>query len=1186
MYLKAIDMVGFKSFANKTHIELNPGFTAIVGPNGSGKSNITEAIKWVLGEQSAKSLRGRRMDDVIFAGASERRPSQYAQVTLVFDNSDRVLAIDQDEVSISRRFTRSGESTYQINQQNCRLRDITDLTMDTGVGRDSFSIISQGRVEEIFSQKPGDRRGIIEEAAGVLKYKTRKYEAEKKLRATEDDLSRLYDIVHGLSQRLAPLADQREAALKYQTMKEELSQLDIALTTVQVETLSDQWAVTKQDLEQLNDRIDQNQDQASQLQAQIKAGKDRYQDLDQLVNQDNQAYVAGVQKIEQLRSELKVLDQQARFRKQSKASQDQVLAELRGAIKTGTDDVAQVQADLAVIDQAQADLADQIKQVQADLDHLQPVTDQEIEAERERYINLRQDLVHLRNRLAQNKKDQDQEKAQSQRLDRTSNQDQAAIDKLDQTKLTQTKELDQVQAHLAELLDRYRQQARLYQDRQSDLKQLDQGRQQANQHMLRTESRLHSLKELAADHTGFYQGPKAALALKSQHPGIKGAVAQLIQVPAKYLVASEIALASASQNIVVDTSQTASQVIKQLKKDQTGRATFYPLDTIKGRYLHKSVGEAAQLAPGYCGVLAELLDYDQVYREIIYNLLGQTLVFTDLDQGRHFARSQGNRVRIVTLEGDLIHPGGSMTGGSVKKQARGLLGRQHEIDQLQAQLDQEKDRYHQAQASYQQLADQVKDQEAQLAKLKEQGDETRYQERRLKDRLDQTSQQLADRKKEAAAQGYEHQVNQENLLQLSQEAEELQAQLAKKEAELEESQARLKTYNQSAEESRQAKDQLQAQLQELKTERAVVVERQAQQQKELSQSQADLDSRQDRLATILADLDQINDDQTADQTKQAQLAIDLKAAENWRQDMDQQLKQAQADRQNQAQKNNDLQVALDQVTASLQDYYQQQSKLEARSSRFEVTIDNHLTQLNEDYGLTFERAKAQSHLDMSIEAASQRVGDLKRQLSQLGPVNLAAIDEYDQVNDQYQFTEGQRQDILKAKADLEATMAKMDQEVSRRFKQTFKVVQANFQKIFPKLFGGGQADLILTDPSDLLHTGIEIKAQPPGKKLQHLSLLSGGEKALTAIALLFAILEANTVAFSILDEVEAALDEANVARYGQYLKNFKGSTQFIVITHRKGTMAEADLLYGVTMQKDGVSQLAAVRLEEYDDLEE
>ena len=1180
-------MIGFKSFANKTTIEFDSGFTAIVGPNGSGKSNITEAIKWVLGEQSAKSLRGRKMDDVIFGGASNRSKAQYAEVTLVFDNSDHLLNIDTDEVSMTRRYTRAGESTYMINRKNCRLKDMTELMMDTGIGRDSFSIISQGQVEAIFMQKPEDRRAIFEEAAGVMKYKNRKKEASNKLEHTQENLDRIFDILKEVESRLEPLAKQRHAALNYQEKRAELSDIEIALTTVQIETLNEQWENAKNDLNQYVQTIQQQKEKQTEFTEQLNAIRQQEHTAEQKATELNETYIQLVREAETIKRQIDLAEQQKAFNQRDKAAQEKTLADYQSSIDQLTRDVGMLKADVH-----DAQLAFEQKKVQRDdklqaLAALDTTDEHDIEEKREEYIAAIQQQSQLQHTIAELEKDIEQLRQQSQQDVQSQDDFQQSVTELETTLATKKADKDNLSTSLSDLLADYKQLAQSVKDKQQTAQQLNRQWQQQQRQLVDAKTRQESLENLAKEHNGFYYGVRSALKLQSQMNGIHGAVADLMQVPSEYVGAVETALGGAMQNIVTSNRQVAAQVIQTLKKNRGGRATFLPMDVIKPREIPNGTYQIAQAMPGFIGVMVDLIDFDDQYQSIMANLMGQTLVVDNLSHAQDVAQAIHHRSRIVTLESDVIHAGGSMSGGARNQKGDSVLARKRDIETLKASIATLTKKTQTTNQQVEHLQTEIDEATQKLETMKTTGDEKRFQERTLIAEIEQLTKQLDELTLQEEQNNQHRQDMADKLQEMESQLEEKREAIVTQGERVDSLQQTIQALNLSANEKASHRDQLQHDIQTIETDYAVSKEKLAQQNNQLNHKEQQLTEQKDTLVELQKAVQSMSSQLDNHSEETAELEANYKDLLEEQKTTEKALKQSRSQREVAKQQADKMNKTLDDLTTHLEDLYYKQAKLEGTVSRYEVSIDNHLDHLREEYGLTFEKARAESELTMSIEAASERVRDLKREIDQLGPVNIAAIDEYDDVHQRWTFMTEQRDDVMAAKDNLLQTMDALDKEVIHRFKETFLAVREAFERIFPQLFGGGKASLSLTDPDDLLHSGVDIMAQPPGKRLQQLSLLSGGEKALTAIALLFAILDVKKdIPFSILDEVEAALDEANVARYGRYLREFAESTQFIVITHRKGTMEAANILYGVTMQQSGVSKLASVRLEDIEEVDD
>lgn len=1186
MQLEKIEMSGFKSFADKTVIEFDKGVTAVVGPNGSGKSNLSEAIKWVLGEQSAKSLRGKKMDDIIFAGSQTRKPVNIAEVNLYINNEDGKLAIEQSQVVLTRRLSRSGGSDFFINKKPCRLQDITSLMMDSGLGKDSFALISQGKVEQIFNDKPEDRRMIIEEAAGVLKYKDRKTQAQRKLDQTQEHLNRVEDILHEINGQLTPLLEQREKAIHYLAKKEELEGIETALLAVEIETLNGQWIVAKQEVEQLQQALNETENQLAYLQQQMEEQQVQLAQKNQTLDSQQAEYVAEIQKMEQLDGERKVYLQKQDYAKRSDEENLVALQELLREIALLEEHLSQLEKDILIKKAESEQVEAEWQQLVTELDQLSQGNEERYKELQSHYIEQLQEVSRLTN--------------QEKHLERSMEQTQTAHDKLlerqeqaDKQQLalndriaTLTEQQELLQKELVEQqanLESYREKTvALRQEREQALEQ----KQKIDRQLQQTQATYQSLKQISEDYAGYYQGVREILKQKQQLPGVVGAVAELLRVDDRYTVAIDIALGAASQHIVVRDEKAAAKAIEYLKHHRLGRATFLPLTIIREKSVPATVLNQVQSVTGFVGIASELVEVDAAYQAIVRSILGTTLVANTLDDAMHLAKLLNYRYRIVSLEGDVANAGGSMTGGASKNhQQQSLVQRSSQLDSLQVQLEKLQQLDAKATAKVSEVEQQWQELVAQVQNIQAQEQTARQKEQEVSLQLQFAQEEEQKNLRQLEAQQYEldewirqyeileqqYVDNHEQLRQLTRETKQMKQEL---------------DFLQLSQEDRsqQIQDKQQA-LQEVGTNKARTKEQLYQLERELKQQkivQKRLYEQEKLLRTKHSEQTQ---EQEENETYFQELEVSYQAAKEVVEQLEQSLATLKDERVQLEIFVKQSETKRNQAQQLLQEQLKQQSKAETKSNRFELAIDQKLQYLSEEYELTFEAAIAKTELTLSIEEASRLVRQLKQQIEQMGAVNLMAIEEYDKVQERFEFLSAQQADLLEAKQNLENTITEMDQEVTTRFKETFDAISAQFQKTFPRLFGGGRASLELTNPDNLLETGIEIIAQPPGKKLQSLSLLSGGERAFTAIALLFAILEVKPVPFCLLDEVEAALDEANVARYGRYLKEFTKRTQFIVITHRRGTMEEADVLYGVTMQESGVSKLASVKFEDFEGLE-
>lgn len=1183
MPLKSLTINGFKSFADKTTIEFTSGITGIVGPNGSGKSNITEAIRWVMGEQSAKSLRGTHMPDIIFAGSALRPALNRAEVTLAFDNSDQALKTDQKAVEITRRLYRDGTSEFLLNHHNCRLRDISDLFVDSGLGKEAFAIISQGRVEQVFNSKPEDRRTIIEEAAGVFKYKQQKKQAENELATTNENLNRIADIVSELAGRVEPLRKQASLAKDYQQQKAKfdgLNQQILALELADLEVQQEAKVQRQNELTAISTKIDA---QTTRVSEQLKQQRDRSEQLNQTIETEQAELMAQTRQQETLNGQITLSKERDNYHHLNSQSIEKQLADNQTALETEQEKLATQKAALDQATAKQDELLTQLTQLQASQSEDEEDLAKKINDLRADYIEQLQAQTTNRNEIVfaqDNLKKLTQQQTHAQEdlsLAQGNVQDKQAA--VDQTKAKATAAKATEEQHQAALVELDQQLKTLQEQVTTKQQQWYQQLEQFQQ----LKARYQSLKEVTEDHSGFYQGVRAVLSPKNKIDGLIGAVADLLHVPTNLQFAMEQVLGSQLQQVVCEDTDSAQKAINFLKQQRLGRATFLPLTTIRPYHVDMRVLQTAQQAEGFVGIASDLIKFDAKLKNVVDHLLGNVLVVDHLPQATRLAQSIHYQTRIVTLDGDILTPGGAMTGGKTKQQRSSLLNRQQELADLQRQLKQQQTTLNELQTEIkttkfqsEKLSGQQTTQAAELAQLVKENANLTQDFNQQQQELTQLQRQIKVAELTADRLKTEQAEMQAQLTAKTDQQAGLAAKIATIKAEIDKTQERLQNFTAQ-------KEILAGQVNELKTKLAVAqnsLTSQTTQYREQQQSLRKLKAEQTKLQQSLTALNTDQQKQHIDvETVKQQLAVLTDSIAQ----LQEKLTDLKAERQKTV-------TAIAELEPQMQRQYDLQKQTAKEQEAVAVALNSlksemnsRLTTLREDYQLSFEAAY--QNLPEDHRRLDELHSDLKlvrMALRDIGHVNLDAIPEFEEVNERYQFLAKQQDDLVTARQELLKTMTDMDQEVAQRFADTFKAVNEAFTEIFPKMFGGGQAKLELTDPDNMLTTGIEINAQPPGKKLQNLSLLSGGERALTAITLLFAILKVKPAPFSILDEVEASLDDANVDRYANYLRNYEAHTQFIVITHRKGTMMQVDRLYGVTMQESGVSKIISVSLTDVD----
>lgn len=1175
MYLKSIEMQGFKSFADKTKVVFDKGVTAVVGPNGSGKSNITESLRWALGESSAKSLRGGKMPDVIFAGTEVRKALNYAEVAVTLDNSDGFIAGVGETIRVERHIYRNGDNDYLINGRKVRLRDIRDLFMDTGLGRDSFSIISQGRVEAIFNAKPEDRRAIFEEAAGILKYKIRKKETESKLNQTQDNLDRLEDIIYELDGQVKPLEKQAATAKCYLELDGERRQTLLNLLVHDIEVGKSDLTQTQEDLAEVKDKLTSYYEERHRLETENQELKQKRHQISEQISSDQQTLVDVTRLISDFEHQIDLYTMESQQRSERKEETAARLSELE-SLK------AEAQASLDKVNQRQVKLnaelntiAQELTAIQKDLEQFSDDPDTLIEHLREDYVSLMQEEAKVSNSLTQVTHDME---SQTQALEAQAEEyKQAQADLLSAQEVASEaqKAYQAAQASLQNLLDSYKEKDQSYQVIDKDYQEAQTKMFDLMDHLKSKEARRQSLESIQKNHSNFYAGVKSVLQNAQSIQGIIGAVSEHLTFDTRYQTALEIAMGTSGQNIIVEDEAAAKRSIDYLKRNRQGRATFLPLTTIKPRQLNGQFAQILANAPGFIGMASDLVTYEERLANIFQNILGVTAIFNTIDNANKAARAVRFQVRMVTLDGSEIRPGGAFAGGANKQ--NNSLFIKPELDALTTEISQIKAQLSDSEAKVEALKTKRKALQKALEDLKVDGENARLQEQRLGLEYQQA---LSDVEK--------NQVLVDSFKQGSQGSEgaNLQTKSEQLKAELAQIASKREAINDRIEAIKEDKDALGQQKQALLDRQSELQLKERDLQAELrfaktenNRLQADLSEltkESDSLKALLNN--QVDEDQT---DRLPQLQAQHKEAVQRKDDLEQELVRAKIQVQDYEGQLEDLEERLAKAGNRNEDLIRQQTRLEERESQISQSLRKFATQLAEDYQMTLEAAKGQVTPLENVEQTRQNLQSLERSIKALGPVNVEAIAQFEEVKQRLDFLNGQKDDLLEAKGLLLNTINDLDGEVKSRFKATFETIRESFKQTFTQMFGGGSADLILTS-DNLLEAGVEISVQPPGKKIQSLNLMSGGEKALSALALLFAIIRVKTIPFVILDEVEAALDEANVKRFGDYLNRFDKSSQFIVVTHRKGTMSAADSIYGVTMQESGVSKIVSVKLKDLD----
>ena len=1176
MYLKEIEIQGFKSFADKTKVVFDQGVTAVVGPNGSGKSNITESLRWALGESSIKSLRGGKMPDVIFAGTESRKPLNYASVIVTLDNEDGFIKDAGQVIKVERHIYRSGDSEYRIDGKKVRLRDIHDLFLDTGLGRDSFSIISQGKVEEIFNSKPEERRAIFEEAAGVLKYKTRRKETESKLQQTQDNLDRLEDIIYELDNQIKPLAKQAENARKFLDLDGQRKAIYLDVLVAQIKENKTELELTEEELTQVQELLTNYYQKREELEEENQSLKKKRQDLQAEMAKDQGSLMDLTSLISDLERKLalsKLKSEQVALNQQEAQARLATLEDKRKALRK---EKAEKEGNLEQLEESLAKNNKELNRLEAELLAFSDDPDQMIELLRERFVALLQEEADVSNQLTRIENELENSRQLSQKqadqLEKLKEQLATAKEKASQ----QQAELETAKEQVQKLLADYQASAKEQEEQKVSFQAQQSQLFDRLDSLKNKQARAQSLENILRNHSNFYAGVKSVLQEKARLGGIIGAVSEHLTFDVHYQTALEIALGASSQHIIVEDENAATKAIDFLKRNRAGRATFLPLTTIKARTISSQNQDAIAASPGFLGMADELVSFDKRLEAIFKNLLATTAIFDTVEHARAAARQVRYQVRMVTLDGTELRTGGSYAGGANRQNNSIFI--KPELEQLQKEIAEEEADLRSEEASLKTLQDEMAVLAERLEAIKSQGEQARIQEQGLYLAYQQTNQQVEEL--ETLWKLQEEELNrltegdwqadkercQERLATIASEKQNLEAEIEEIKSNKNAIQERYQNLQEQISQARLLKSELQGQ----KRYEVTDIER-------LGKELDNLDIEQEEIQRLLqekvdnlekVDTDLLSQQEEEAKTQKTNLQQDLIRKQFELDDIEGQL--------------DDIASHLDQARQQNEEWIRKQTRAEAKKEKVSERLRHLQGQLTDQYQISYNEALEKAHELENLNLAEQEVKDLEKAIRSLGPVNLDAIDQYEEVYNRLDFLNSQRDDILSAKNLLLETITEMNDEVKERFKSTFEAIRESFKVTFRQMFGGGQADLILTE-GDLLTAGVEISVQPPGKKIQSLNLMSGGEKALSALALLFSIIRVKTIPFVILDEVEAALDEANVKRFGDYLNRFDKDSQFIVVTHRKGTMAAADSIYGVTMQESGVSKIVSVKLK---DLEE
>jgi len=1187
LYLKKVEIHGFKSFADRIEIEFENGITGVVGPNGSGKSNISDAIRWVLGEQSAKTLRGSKMEDIIFAGTTKRKPIGMAEVTLTLDNGSGKLPLDYSEVSITRRVYRSGESEYYINKSLCRLKDIRETFMDTGVGIDGYSIIGQGRIDEILSNKSEDRRILFEEAAGIVKYKTRKEESEKKLNNTNQNLIRINDIIQELEARIGPLKIQSKKAKEYIETRDEMKSLEINLTVRELEQIKNNIETLKEQNNVIEGQLADYCNNKSSIEEKHNYYRGHLQELEDSINQIQSNIYETLHSIDRKEGELNLCNEKTNNIK---------------------DNNSRINNEISMINKNLESLKEQSSERNERLEKL----NNEIEINKQILNNKLAELEEMNNKLLKQEDAMEKSKGSVIELLNNAASKRNEMHTLAALRSNVLKREDQVkeelEQHNIKMIDLMEQKKNILEElhdlqhsfneekeckdelqKQIELNamniaELNNELEKSKNIIQEFKTKKKFLEEMQKDYEGFSQSVKNTLIHAKNNPdvgkGIIGVIAELVEVPKGFETAIEVALGGAMQNIVCHTAEDAKSVIAYLKKHNFGRVTFLPLDNMKSNSVQNMNKNHFLSEIGFIGTAIESIGFSEAYKNIFDYLLGRVILVDKIENGIKLARKTGNKYKIVSLEGDVINPGGSITGGSYRSKTTSILSRKREIEEIDSAIDFKVKAYNQKKEiieSYYLKSETIKKKfqiNERLLKEKEIGlinsNNSKIQVEKDIIALKQNIQRLEREIEQLNNDKLETKLSMDRIIKEIDEIEESKDRI----------QASVLDEKLHYDQQKNVKEKLTDEATNLRVTYASLEEKKHHFEHsygEISIKERELIARRSAKENEIVELEKVLL-QLEERLKEIQ--IDLKDSEILKQQYEFNLSQMKTNRNNINKSYDEIGNELKKINEVVSKLQDSNHKIEVKLTRLEMQQESHLNKLWEDYEITYIEAIEYKSDDINIHEASRHIKNLKIKLKDIGNVNVNAIEEYDEVVERHQFLITQKEDLINARNSLHKVIKEMEQTMRIQFMECFEKIKINFDEVFKKMFGGGKAEIKLENDEEILTAGIEIVAQPPGKKLQNLLLLSGGERALTAIALLFAILRVKPTPFCILDEIEAALDDANVYRFADFLKEFATETQFIVVTHRKGTMEAVDALYGITMQEEGVSTLVSVKLTE------
>ena len=1180
MYLKRLELQGFKSFADKTVLEFMPGITSVIGPNGSGKSNISDSIRWVLGEQSMKSLRGAKSLDIIFAGTQNRKSLGFAEASLVFDNSDGALPIEYTEVTVTRKIYRSGETGYFINKVPCRLKDVLELFMDTGIGKDGYSIIGQGKIDEILSNKSEDRRNIFEEAAGIVKYRTRKQESEKKLERTKLNLLRINDILSEIETNIEPLKAQSEKAKKYLNIREELKNIEIGLFLYNIEKYKKELEEIVKDEEIYNSQLSDEEGKLERIKQLKEELKNEIDEITLKIEEMSNIGFESQKEIEMLNSDINVANTRIANNKENAVRYEKEIEEAKQKLESLKEEIEQKKQKRENLKENKIKYQTELERKEAELAKLtKTLSDKELEIEGyKQTVETNTDKKYeLQSEInTQEINHENYEKRQKQIKNEIINY----ISELDSTRLKKeeiAKGFYEIEGKRNKIVSNLEEINSQKEEADKKIKAYETNINAYQSEERIKQSKLKFLIETEKEKEGYIKSVKSLLKdcenIKELGKGMHGVLANIIEVPEQYQTAIEMCLGASLQNIVTETEEDAKKLVEHLRKNNLGRASFLPITSVRGRKLDKIKGHEK----GVIGIASDLVKYDKKYEQIITNLLGRTVVVDNMDTAIKVAKQNGYTVRIITTQGDVINPSGAITGGSVAKKTVNILGRGREIEKLEKEIANLKSKIEaiiKEKEQYEESIEDIIENATSLEKELQEIDITYATEKQKLISVEENISKIELRLNKLKEESNSLETEKENSIN---KKEEIQKDIIELNEETEKLSKIINEYVELNKDNQKYIDDLNFDITNLKISvssfdesESSIEELQERINGEIETTNISIKNKEEQIEQIKQDNFNLGQSIEEIQERIATIKEEVKNSGSKIEEL----------KTKRIEKNEKLSKQENETTEKfkvIEDLKAQIVKIDVKKTKHEDEINAIINKMWEEYELTPNSVQDYKKPE-NVALTQKNVNSLRKELRELGSVNIDSIEEYKTMKERYDFMSEQRVDLEDTMAKLRKIIADMIQTMKEQFRTQFAIINKNFAEVFKELFGGGNASLKLEDEENILECGIDINVQPPGKKLQNMMLLSGGEKAFTAIALLFAILKINPAPFCVLDEIEAALDDVNVYRFAEYLKKFSSNTQFLVITHRKGTMEAADTVYGVTMEENGISKLLSMKL--------